>query len=858
MAEEKHGAAEWADLKNAFAGLVDLPPSERTSALEHLARGKPDLAARLKTLLEADASADERLFTWERAVSGPATAATADMDPLGLVGETIGHFRVEEILGRGGMGIAYRALDTRLDRPVALKFLLPRETFDAGAKNRLLHEARAASTLDHPNVCTIFEVGETSAGLFFAMPAYTGETLRDRIAREGPLPPATALGLTGQLLRGLAAAHAAGITHRDLKPGNLIITADGTLKILDFGLATVRDFEDASPATTPGTMAYMSPEQLSAEPVNHRTDLWSAGVVLHELLTGKPPFGGGSSLGTPWSILHDDPPSAGHGPQLDAFIAKLLARKPENRFASAGAALAALEELTRASGDTATGQRPRRIAGVAALVATLLTGGWLFLRAIESRAGATDLPSVAVLPFSDTESDSARAYLGEGLAEEVLDALAQVPGLRVPGRRSSFAERNRDVVPAELARMLGVRTLLRGTIERSGDRVRVEASLVDGATDAPLWSDRWDRPLDEIGTVRSDIVAGVSDALGVEHTVVSPPASPDFAAYELYLRGRFYWNRRTPRDLALAIDFFEQATRRDSAWAPPWAGLALAWAVLPALAGESNDLLVRAEDAAARALALDSTLADAWAARGYALHWQWRWTEAETAFQRAIAINPANSVAHEWYGEHLAKMGRTVEGERMVRRAIDLDPLALVARNDLGIVLMLSHRFDEAIAQFEEVIRADPAFAPPHLLETRVYLVMGDAEAAAEAGRRAGELMRTSDPDDLVLLARATADSSLRDGAVAVLDRWARRPSPPWPDIAMYFSLLGEHDRAIDALHEALRAHSPHLAGLRVAPWLDPLRPDPRFQEILNRLAFPPVQDPPDPSVSMAGRSGTF
>lgn len=837
MSERVPGPDEWTDLKAAFAELVDLSPAARSVRLEQITRERPDLTARLRTLLTADAAANERLIAWEHLASEDVTQPAAP-DPLGLVGETVGHFRIDEVIGRGGMGIAYRALDTRLDRPVALKFLLPRAGFDATARTRLLNEARAASALDHANVCTIFEVGETETGLFFAMPAYTGETLRDRLARDGRLPTTSALALMRQLLRGLAAAHAAGITHRDLKPGNLILTADGTLKILDFGLATVRDIEDTSPSATPGTIAYMSPEQLVGASADHRTDLWSAGVVLHEMLIGLPPFGDSGSLGTPYSIVHDDPPPTGCGPQIDAFTARLLAKRPEDRFDTAEAALAALDVVAASQDGGARRRRRRPMLTGATLAMSVMAGGWFLFRGVVGSGVATGDPSVAVLPFINAGSDSAQQYLGEGVAEEILKSLTRVPGLRVPGRRSSFAFTDSAVPSAEVARRLGVSTLLLGSIERAGDRVTVEARLVDGRTNQPLWSDSWDRPIGDIGAIQSEIVAAAADAFGLS-PAPSRSTPHDFVAYELYLRGLFHWNRRTPRDLALAIDFFQQAAGRDSTYAPAWAGLALTWSVLPALDGSSIELLDRAQFAAARALALDSTLSDAWAARAYALHWQWRWAEAEVAFQRAVALESASATAYEWYGEYLAKMGRTDEGERMVRRAIDLDPLALVARNDLGIVFMLDRRLDEAIAQFRQVNQADPAFALPLLLEHRTYLIMGNAEAAAESGRRAAELMRMSEPEELVLLARATNDTTLHTQAMAVLEQWERRPAPSWPEIAMYATLLGDTARAINALEAAMLVRSPQLASLRMVPWADPLRSNARFREILRQLAFP-------------------
>jgi serine/threonine-protein kinase len=369
--------------------------------------------------------------------------------------------------------------------------------------------------------------------------------------------------------------------------------------------------------------------------------------------------------------------------------------------------------------------------------------------------------------------------------------------------------------------------------------VRIQVRLVDPRFNRPIWSDRFDRPLRDIALVRSEIASTIADALTVRLVPSGAEPPSNFAAYELYLRGLFHWHRRSPQDISRAIDFFQQATHHDSTFAQPWAGLALAYAVLPALDGSSNELLQRAEQAAARALVLDSTLADAWAARGYAMHWQWRWIDAEQSFQRAIALSPTHSTAHQWYGEHLAKMGRTAEGERMVRRAIELDPLALVAQNDLGIVLMFDRRFDEAIAQLQRVSRADPGFGPALLLQHRIHVLLGDTGAAAETGRRAAELIRIFDPAEIALISRATRDPALREQAIAILKGWERQSSPRWPDIAMYFTLLGENRLAIDALEQAMRARSPHLAQLRAAPWMDPLRNEPRVQEIMRRLAFP-------------------
>jgi eukaryotic-like serine/threonine-protein kinase len=858
-------AASWAALKDAFAELVDLSPAERKARLTDIGARDPERARRIELLLAADASAGMHLEAFDTLCgpfpltdSRPPLDEAAAADPLGLAGRQVAQFRVRHMLGSGGMGVAYEATDLRLGRTVALKFLLPQFSPDVEAKQRFLHEARAASALDHPNVCTILEVGESEHGLFLAMPAYPGETLKARIARDGALPASDAVAIVRQVLSGVGAAHAAGITHRDIKPGNIIVMPDGTVKILDFGLAKVRDAQLTEPGLRPGTVAYMSPEQVNGAGIDQRADLWAVGVVLHEMLTGQRPFGSGSDLSTLYAILNDepDPPSTartGIPEMLDDIVARLLRKHPAERYQDAADVLADLDTgfaaRTAVAGAPKTGiggPRPLRVgrpvlAGLVVLFAAATT--LPILRGMNESTGsnaAEDRPSIAVLPFTDTSPERDQEYLGDGIAEEILNALAGLPGLRVPARSSSFSFKGGNLSAGEIARQLGVANVLEGSVHRTGDRVRVTARLLDTAANRHLWSQTFNRDYREIFALQAEIADTVAHALEVRFSGNRRNApTEELAAYELYLRGVFHWNRRTLQDLRLAIEFFEQATHHDPAYAQPYAGLALSYALLHLSDPAAVDALGHVESYAARALDLDPALAEAHAARGYAHHWQWRWRDAEREFERALVLNPGYSTAHQWYGEHLTKMGRRDEGEALMRRAITLDPLSLVAHNDLGIVLMLRGRFDEAIAQFEQVRRMDPGFALPLLLLHRANLLAGHTDAAADAGRRWAELSEIADPTDMTLLARATTDPAQRRAAQDVLTRWAQQPTPRWPEIAMYYALLDERERALDALEQAMRVRAPMLAQLKVAPWLDPLRSDPRFAAILAQLAFP-------------------
>jgi eukaryotic-like serine/threonine-protein kinase len=854
---ESRGDIAWQMLKDEFARLVELPPAERSHALSSIADDDPSRGAQLAALLAADDGAGALLASHE-AVLVPHDAGSGStdeegrVDALELSGSTVSHYRVHEVLGSGGMGVAYRAEDTRLGRAVALKFLLPRYTLDARARLLLLDEARAASALDHPNVCTILDVGESEYGVFFAMPAYAGETVRQRLSRVGRIPLAEAVDIARQMLRGLSVAHAAGVTHRDLKPGNLMITQDGTLKILDFGIATMRDRHGVYSGRMAGTVAYMSPEQLGPGDVDHRTDLWSAGVVLYEMLTGVRPFGTGMDLSTLYAVLHETPapPSAvvaGLPKEIDDVVAKLLCRDVSTRCGNAREALDYLERLVVHEPGYARPSHWRRLAAIAVL-AVLATGGAavLFLPGIRDAAGiageaARGGISIAVLPFVDTSPRQDQQHVGDGLAQEILGALSHVEGLRVPARASSFSFRSTDATVAEIGRQLGVTMLLEGTVHRDADRLRVTVRMTDAASGRIVWSQTFDRRFRDIFAVQAEIASTVARALEFRLNPAYPGAQPtrNLQAYELYLRGLVHWNRRTTADLELALEFFRQSVAHDSMYAPPYAGMALVYAVAPIMLGSAGDILNRADVAAGRALELDPAIAEAHAARGYAYHWQWRWEDAERELNRAVTLDPASATAHQWYGEHLAKMGRFADAEAMLRRAMELDPLSLAAQNDLGVVLMLGRRYDEALVQFDLVQRRDPAFPLPVFLLHRTHIIRGDAEAAADAGRRWAEMTRHADPAHMMILSRATRDPQLRAQALEVLSQWEAQPFPRWPEIALYSTLLGENDRALHALEQALAARSPLLAQLKVAGWADPLRPDRRMAAIMRALAFP-------------------
>jgi len=453
-------------------------------------------------------------------------------------------------------------------------------------------------------------------------------------------------------------------------------------------------------------------------------------------------------------------------------------------------------------------------------------------------AVAVDPRSVAVLPFRDPGGAPEEAYFAAGIAEEILDELAQVPGLRVAARTSSFHFGGRDAPVSEIARQLGVATVLDGSVRRDGDRVRVSARLSD-ATDRQLWARTFDGHAADVFGVQIEIARTVAQALRAQLSPERSQTAPAAAAHDLYLQGLFHWNRRGAVNVRRAIDLFEEAVRLDPGYARAHAGLGLAWAVVHHNAPHirADDALARAEAAASRAIELDPTLPDGHAALGYAYQWLWRWDDALAELERAVALNPNHSRSRQWYGELLAQTGRSSEAEAQLRQAVALDPLSAVAHGNLGLVLFLGGRVPEAIAQLEATQRMDPALGFPLLLLHRTYLMTGRYDDARTAGRRFAELDASRDPTDVVTLVDAVADRDHRDAGRAVLERWRQTTRPDWVDIALYHVMLGDHAAALDALERALAERAPLLSTVRVSPFWDPLRGQPRFERIVDEVS---------------------
>ena len=867
-------AARWGRVAALLEAALARAPAERDAFLDAACAGDAGLRAEVASLVaahERPGAADRLgadLAPLARRVRGSAASARP-----ALQGQVVGRYEVLEPIGGGGMGVVHRAVDTRLGRTVALKFLQPRLDADDSAAERFRLEARAAAALEHPNICTVHEIGETAEGrLFLAMPLYEGETLERGIAR-GPLAVADAVGIAAQVARGLAKAHAQGIVHRDVKPSNVLVTADGVVKLLDFGIAKLADVTLTGGAGPLGTAAYMSPEQRAGAPVDHRTDLWSLGVVLHEMLTGRRPLDGApdpaSAAGPPSvSSLRPDAP-----PALDRIVATALAREPERRYPSASAMERDLLALGVAAGGPGTptpvpgpprrrARVGRRVALAAGVAVTLLAGtAWLGARrwrapeappAVVAAAPST----IAVLPFADRSPGAGQEYFSDGMTEELIATLARVEGLRVASRTSSFAYRDRGLDVRAVGAQLGVAAVLEGSVRRDGDRLRITAQLVSVADGWQLWSETYDRAADDafavqqeiasaiVQTLRGRLVGGVVDA--------AAPGGPDAAAYDLYLKGRhalylkgrYAWYSRTEEGLRSAASYFAQAVAQAPGYARAHAGLADAYAVLGFYDFlPPREAFPKADSAARRAAQLDPTLGGPHATLGYvALYHGWDFARAEAEFRRAVALEPNYSTAHQWYANLLTAAGRFDEAERTMRRAEEIDPLSLIAKAALAWVHYHAGDNAAAVAQARETLELDPDYAVAHLWGGWALQAMDSLDAAVAAHRRA---VAVTDGAALYVasLARSLALAGERAEAERLLAGLGSRADGggyvPSYEVAKVHLALGRADEALAWLERALDERSHSMAFLRVDPQLAPLRADPRFARLVGRVFGP-------------------
>lgn len=822
----------WQEIDRIFAQALELEPSSRAAYLEAACAGDADLRRQVESLLTHDT--DESLVGPPSLEEATVLLSRSLTDPAPRF---IGRYKIERSLGIGGMGQVFLARDEQLNRPVGVKLLL---AYDAAAPERVKRfrrEALAASALNHPNILTIYEIGEADGHNFIATEFVDGQTLQELISK-GSVSVAQATDIAIQITSALGAAHAAGIVHRDIKPANIMVRADGLVKVLDFGVAK---YNESSPSkqsqietaagTVIGTAAYMSPEQARGLPLDARTDLWSAGAILYELVTGVRPFQGATALDTMAAIIERPAtPFSAHAIQapaaLERIVFKALQKQREDRYASAGAFLADLKQLARSleteelqAGDVATRSLPPK----------------------------RDVIAIAVMPFTNMSADPENEYFCDGLSEELLNALARVENLKVAARTSAFSFKGKSATASGIARALNVTSILEGSVRKSGNRLRITVQLINAADGYHVWSERYDRELQDIFDVQDEIALSVVNALKVtllkgEKDAVLKRYTENVEAYQLYLKGRYYWWKSTPQDFHKSREFFQRAVEADPNYALGYCGLSSyygfgsAWGFVPPDIGWP-----KAIEANRRAMELDDTLAEVHNdLAGISMVCYRDATATEREARRAIELNPKFQEIHYLYSNYLLIKGQFDAGIGEAQEAVELDPLSVRVNHNLGYCYYLARRFDESIRQFRLALELDEH-------NPAVHEALGDAleqkglfdEAIAE-WQKALALVGDSQGAELLgsSYAKDGFEIALRTLAATKLGQITAGAGEYVPAIKFVrlYVRLGETDQAFIWLEKACEERNVFPLLFHADPFYDNLRSDPRFGDLLRRF----------------------
>jgi serine/threonine protein kinase len=741
-----------------------------------------------------------------------------------MIGKTISHYKILEKTGEGGMGVVYKAEDIKLKRTVALKFLPQELMRDKEANERFIQEAQAAAALNHPNICTVYEIDEANSRYFIAMEFIKGHSLKEKIA-SGPLAIDESLEIASQIAEGLLEAHNKGIIHRDIKPTNIMMTQRAQVKIMDFGLAKLEWGVDLTKtATIMGTVAYMSPEQAVGEKTDHRTDIWSLGCILYEMLAGERPFKSTHDQATIYSILNEEPePIASLRKDLpvgfEMILFACLQKDPRNRYRNMDDLLSDLRSID-------------------------LEDKTQVLKTVHAKE---EPPSIAVLPFVNMSADPENEYFSDGLSEAILNSLTKIKDFKVVARTSAFSFKGKDADVREIGKQLDVNKLLEGSVQKAGNRLRITAQLINVADGYHLWSERFDRKMDDVFAIQDEISLAIVDNLKLnllkgEKTKLIKRHTNNPLAYNFYLKGRYFYNKRTEEDTKRSVEYFERALEKDPEFALAYAGLADAYSNFGFYHWMSyEEAHSKAKDLALKGLDVDDSVGETHTAYANCILWfEFKWVEAEKEYEKAIELSPSDVQAHHMYAHLLECSGRFDEAIAEMEKALELEPVSIILNNCMANILFFSGDYDGAIGMFQRTIEMDPNFPLQYLWLGRTYLQVGELDKAIETFEK-GTQFPSVNANVLGGLGLAYAlsgrDKDARRGHDQLYELSKMRTIDPY-FIAYVHMGLGEIDKTFESLNKCFKVGDMYVAYLPIDPTFAVLHDDPRFKALIKKLGF--------------------